>query len=114
MQDWRAVFDAHAAAVYPASDPSHDILHIRRVVTSALALAEAEGADINVVLPAAYFHDIVNVPKNDPRRREASRLSGEAAVEYLAGVNYPPQYFDAIRHAIAPHTHRQTAAWSPG
>lgn len=90
--------------MYPPSDPSHDVLHIKRVVAMALKLAQAEGADENVVLPAAYFHDFVNVPKNDPRRKEASRLSAVAAIEYLKTVDYPARYYEAIAHAIEAHS----------
>lgn len=104
LQKWDALFAAKARELYPSSDPSHDFLHIRRVVTAAVKFAREEGADLNVVLPAAYFHDFVNVPKNDPRRALASTLSGIAAVEYLQSVNYPAQYFDGIKHAITTHS----------
>lgn len=104
LQKWDALFAAKARELYPSSDPSHDFLHIRRVVTAAIKFAREEGADLNIVLPAAYFHDFVNVPKNDPRRAQASTLSGIAAVEYLQSVNYPAQYFDGIKHAITTHS----------
>lgn len=104
LAEWQAVFDEKARELYPATDPSHDFLHIRRVVSMALKLAAEEGADVNVVLPAAYFHDFVNVPKNDPRRAQASRLSAEAAVAYLHSLGYPAQYMPAISHAIAAHS----------
>lgn len=71
---------------------------------TALDLAKAEDADVNVVLPAAYFHDFVNVPKDDPRRKQASQLSAEAAAKYLLSIGYPAQYIDAIRHAVAAHS----------
>lgn len=90
--------------MYPPSDPSHDALHIKRVVAMALKLSQAEGADENIVLPAAYFHDFVNVPKNDPRRKEASRLSALAAIEYLKAVDYPARHYEAIAHAIEAHS----------
>ena len=104
LAQWRTLFEDKARTLYPSSDPSHDYLHVSRVVNMALKLAREEGADINVVLPAAFFHDCVNVPKNDPRRKEASRLSAEAAVEYLRSVNYPETYFDGIKHAIIAHS----------
>lgn len=104
LSKWDALFSKKAQELYPPADPSHDYLHIRRVVATALKLAQAEGADANVVLPAAYFHDFVNVPKSDPRRRQASRLSAEAAAEYLKSTGYPAQYLDAITHAIAAHS----------
>lgn len=102
--DWRALFDAKARALYPPSDPSHDFLHIRRVVHAAQRLAKEEGARLEVVLPAAYFHDFVNVPKGDPRRKQASTLSAQAAVAYLKEAGYPPEHLDAIAHAIAAHS----------
>lgn len=103
-KQWEALFGEKARTVYPSSDPSHDYLHVLRVVNMALRLAAEEGADIGVVLPAAFFHDCVNVPKNDPRRKEASRLSAESAIEYLGSVNYPEKYFDGIKHAIIAHS----------
>lgn len=103
--EWLDIFDAKAREIYPSADPSHDILHVRRVVRTALALCALEGADENVVLPAAYFHDFVTVPKNDARRAQASRLSAAAAVEYLAGIGYPAHHMDAIVHAIEAHSY---------
>jgi uncharacterized protein len=101
---WQNLFDAKARELYPAVDPSHDFLHIRRVAATALKLARDEHADVMVVLPAAYFHDFVTIPKNDPRRTQASTLSGEAAARYLRDVGYPDRYLDAIRHAIEAHS----------
>lgn len=104
MAAWIGVFEQQARAFYPDSDPSHDMLHIRRVVNMARRIGAEEGADENIVIPAAYFHDCVNVPKNDPRRKEASRLSADAAIDYLRAAGYAAQYFDAIHHAIAAHS----------
>lgn len=102
---WEEIFVAKAELLYPAAvDAAHDILHIRRVVKAAKIIAAHEKADLWVVIPAAYLHDFVNVPKNDPRRSQASRLSAEAAVEYLRGIGYPAEYFDRIAHAIAAHS----------
>lgn len=104
LQKWDALFSAKAKELYPSADPSHDFLHIRRVVAAAIKFAGEEKADLNIVLPAAYFHDFVNVPKNDPRRAQASKLSAAAAAEYLKSVNYPAEYFDDIKHAITTHS----------
>ncbi len=104
MTRWQELFAAKAKTLYPADDVSHDVLHIDRVVKTALQLAQAEGADIRVVMPAAYFHDFVNVPKDDPRRKMASRLSADAAVAYLREVGYPEEQLPAIHHAIAAHS----------
>lgn len=104
LTDWDYIFQEKARTLYPLQDPSHDFLHIERVVNTAKALAQQEKGDLAVILPAAYFHDFVNVPKNDPRRKEASSLSADAAVEYLASIGYPARALGAIRHAIAAHS----------
>ncbi|WP_374035397.1 HD domain-containing protein [Bdellovibrio bacteriovorus] len=102
---WFHLFSNKARVLYPSSDPAHDYLHIMRVVSTAKQLCQAEHARWEVVMPAAFFHDYINVPKNDPRRPYASKLSAEAAIEYLKSVQYPEQYFDDIRHAIESHSY---------
>ena len=104
-RDWQSLFEAEAQKLYPAIDPSHDILHIRRVVRMARQLAKAEGASLNIILPAAWFHDCVNVAKDDPRRKEASRLSADHAVAWLSAAGYPAEHLDAIHHAITAHSY---------
>ena len=86
-------------------DPAHDFEHFCRVVYSAKKLAKAEGARLEVVMPAAWLHDLVNVPKNDPRRKMASRLSAEAAKKYLQSIEYPDIYIPDIVHAIEAHSY---------
>ena len=56
------------------TDAAHDPNHVLRVVTNARRLTSAEGADWRVVMPAAWLHDCVAVPKSSPDRRNASRL----------------------------------------
>lgn len=93
---------------YLAQDPGHDWSHILRVVKTATALATAEGADLKVVIPAAYLHDIVNVPKNHPERSRASELAADKAVKLLAEHGYDASVFAAIHQAIVEHS------WSRG
>lgn len=111
MQDWEKKFEAKVREVAAEdrvssgrNDPAHDHAHFLRVVTTAKRLAEAEGAKLEVVIPAAWLHDLVNVPKDDPRRSQASKLSGEAAVGFLKSAGYPERYFEEIRHAIEAHS----------
>ncbi|WP_295899614.1 HD domain-containing protein [uncultured Bdellovibrio sp.] len=102
---WYELFSNKARVLYPHSDPAHDYLHIQRVVSTAKNLCMAEHGDWNIVMPAAFFHDYINVPKGDPRRPYASQLSAEAAIEYLKSVGYPEKYFEGIRHAIEAHSY---------
>lgn len=87
-------------------DPAHDLAHFRRVVKTARALALEEGARLEVVIPAAWLHDLINVPKNDPRRSQASRLSSRAALEFLRESDFTGEeaLLSAIGHAIEAHS----------
>lgn len=85
-------------------DPAHDLLHFKRVVKIAKAICEKENAKAEIVIPAAWLHDFVIVPKNDPRRKQASQLSAEGAIRFLKELSYPEKYFDEIAHAIAAHS----------
>ncbi len=87
-----------------AHDAAHDATHVQRVVSNARRFAAAEGADLAVVLPAAWLHDCVHVAKDSPNRAMASRLAAETAVSFLHTLAYPPQYLEAIAHAIAAHS----------
>lgn len=85
-------------------DPAHDISHILRVVKTAKQLAVQEKADPAVVVPAAYLHDCVNLPKDHPDRHLGSQLAADKAVQYLMGIDYPDETHKAIYHAISAHS----------
>ena len=83
---------------------AHDVSHVRRVVGNARTLMTKEGADPLVVVPAAWLHDCVVVPKNSSQRAEASAMAAERAVEFLTFAGYPGQTLDGIHHAISAHS----------
>jgi uncharacterized protein len=85
-------------------DPSHDILHVKRVVATAKQLAQVEGANLDIVVPAAYLHDLVLISKSDPRRSQASKLSADEAGRFLAELGYSADLIPAIQHAIEAHS----------
>jgi len=86
------------------SDAAHDLEHIRRVVTNARRLAAAEGADWEVVMPAAWLHDCVIVPKSSPDRKRASQLAAAQAVAWLEEHQWALGKLENIAHAIAAHS----------
>lgn len=86
------------------ADSAHDMAHIERVVQMARHLAQVEGADLAVVIPAAWLHDCVTLPKNAPNRHEASRLAATEAVSFLRTIDYPEQHLVSIAHAIEAHS----------
>ncbi|MEO1630929.1 MAG: HD domain-containing protein [Bacteroidota bacterium] len=101
---WTPRFEAFLRAQPPAPDGGHGLGHIRRVVATVTHLADAEGARLDVVLPAAWLHDCVAVAKDDPRRRQASRLAADTATAFLRDAGYPAEPLPAIAHAIAAHS----------
>ncbi|MGZ5278311.1 MAG: HD domain-containing protein [Pseudobdellovibrionaceae bacterium] len=104
FENWNSVFEAKVTEIAGTDDPAHDLLHFKRVVRTALELGRTEEARKEVLLPAAWLHDFINVPKNDPRRKQASRLSAEAAVDFLKSVGYPEEFHADIAHAIEAHS----------
>lgn len=87
------------------SGTAHDIGHMMRVAKWAGIIGEKEGADMNVVIPAAWLHDLVDVPKSSPERSKASLFSASAAVEELTAIGYPEKYMDGIFHAVHAHSY---------
>lgn len=101
---WEARFATFLAANQGAEDAAHDGMHIRRVVANARMLAKAENANRAVVLPAAWLHDCVIVPKDSAERMMASRLAAAAAGAFLHDAGYPAPHIPAIQHAIEAHS----------
>jgi uncharacterized protein len=85
-------------------DPAHDRGHVLRVVANAKELAIKEGARLEVVVPAAWLHDCVVIPKNSEQRRIASTLAAGRAADFLLEIGYPAQDIPAIKHAITAHS----------
>jgi uncharacterized protein len=75
-------FLAAAAERRASHDPAHDWLHVVRVTSNARRIAEAEGADIEIVIPAALLHELWSYPKGHPD----SPRSGEVCAEHAATV----------------------------
>lgn len=104
MHTFEEIFERRIAEVASTDDPAHDLLHFKRVVSLAKHLCAQENGDLAIVVPAAWLHDLVIVPKNDPRRSQASQLSAKAAIELLREVSYPEQFLADIAHAIEAHS----------
>jgi uncharacterized protein len=98
--------DAQAAD----TDAAHDRAHVERVVATARRLAGAEDAKMDVVVPAAWLHDCVVLPKDHPNRAQASQRAADAAREFLQDAGYPEQWIPNIEHSIAAHSYSGTVA----
>jgi uncharacterized protein len=98
-----ALVTQHIAHEPHLRDPAHDLGHIRRVARAAKHIAEAEGADVEVCIAAAWLHDLVFLPKNHPdsattAERTAALIPGAAAHVGLG------DRAEVIRTAVAEHS----------
>lgn len=83
-------------------DPSHDFGHIQRVLKNCEIIAEAEGGDLDILVPAALFHDVINHPKNHPLANKAADESAEWTASFLQTLpEYPQEKIPAVYDAIA-------------
>ncbi len=67
----------HARKASSGADSAHDFGHVSRVAANTERIARAEGARIDVVLAAAWLHELFSYPKGHP----SSHLSGEVCAE---------------------------------
>ncbi|MBI4599971.1 HD domain-containing protein [Candidatus Uhrbacteria bacterium] len=85
-------------------DPSHDITHSLRVLANAEMIAKEEGGDLEILIPAALFHDVIQYPRNDPRSPLHAQESADEAVKILNGLpDYPKEKIDTVHYAIRMH-----------
>ena len=53
------------------ADVSHDFGHALRVLSNAERIVKEEGGDLDIIVPAALFHDLVTYPKNHPNKHKS-------------------------------------------
>ena len=89
-----------ARAFYADGDAAHDFDHVLRVATLAVKIAQAEGADVEVVRAAALLHDI----GLDNGRLGHEEAAAQRACEILA--SQPREKVEAVAEAIRSHRFR--------
>jgi uncharacterized protein len=104
VEAWERRFEEFLRGRAEEADAAHDQGHVRRVVENARRIAAAEGARLEVVLPAAWLHDCVSVPKGSPLRGRASSLADQTAGVFLRGAGYPEEAIPEVEHAIEAHS----------
>ncbi len=105
--NWEQIFtDYFFTSVVNHCDASHDMDHFRRVADTAkeIAAQESEPTDPLILLAAAYFHDVVSLPKNHPDSKKSSYYSAIKAQEILANLDFPAEKIPAVCHAIETHS----------
>ncbi len=91
--------------LFPKGDPSHDLLHLKRVLKTALFLAAIERGELEILIPAVLLHDIVQVPKNSPNRSAASEMAALKASEILEPLGWSNDDIQKIAQAVLEHSY---------
>jgi uncharacterized protein len=89
---------------YKSPDPAHDWAHIGRVAATAKKLCEGEAVNVECVLAGVYCHDLVNLPKNHPDRKNASSLAATEAIPLLQKAGFNEEEISLIQRAIIEHS----------
>lgn len=101
IMGWEKQFEKKISQIASDDDPAQDILHFKRVVKVAKEICKREGGNPEIIIPAAWLHDFIIVPKDSPLRSQASRLSAEKAIEFLSSIGYPEKFQNEIAHATS-------------
>jgi uncharacterized protein len=84
--------------------PAHDYLHVQRVARVAGALAQEEGARVDVAVTAALLHELWNYPKDHPDSAKSGDVCASHAREVMQGEGYPSSLIDQVAYAISVHS----------
>ena len=91
---------------YPDMDAVHGFDHVLRVYAMAERLAEAEGADLEIVRAAALLHDVEgSLPGSDDRPNHHHQ-SADFAAQVLAAEGWSKERIAAVQHCIRAHRYR--------
>ncbi|MGA9399057.1 MAG: HD domain-containing protein [Anaerolineaceae bacterium] len=100
-----------ARAWMPNHDPVHDFDHVMRVYRMAERIAQAEGADLEIVRAAALLHDAVgSAPGNQTKEQRHNHhdSSAEFAATVLNQEGWALENIHAVQHCILAHRFRYT------
>jgi len=84
----------------------HDFSHIERVYAMAERLAEAEGADLEIVRASALLHDADGTAPGSEERLEHHLRSAELAGKVLVEEGWSAERIQAVQHCIRAHRYR--------
>lgn len=84
-------------------DAAHGLDHLLRVALWTVRIG-GDGIDSREAIATALLHDFVNVPKDDPRRAQASALSADAARPHLEAAGFADAAVERMTTAIRQHS----------
>ena len=85
----------------PALDPEYRWQHTLRVSSYGRMIAEAEGADVELVVAACLLHDIAHFDQDD--WKEHGRLGARIIRPFLANLGYSSEETENVCYSVAVH-----------
>lgn len=92
-------------------DPSHDWLHVKRVLKLSEEIAEKENVDRETVKSAVLLHDIGRKREDNGEIDDHAEWGAEKAEEILEEMNFNQNKIREIKHCI--RTHRDSTGPEP-
>jgi uncharacterized protein len=98
-----------ARAWYRDADAVHNFDHVQRVLALAERIAQAEGADVEIVRAAVLLHD-ASLGKDGGTRERAGHheRSAQFARQVLASEGWPTERIERVVECILAHRFRET------
>ncbi|MEK6982483.1 MAG: HD domain-containing protein [Candidatus Micrarchaeota archaeon] len=81
-------------------DVSHDFEHAYRVLLNVEVIAQQEGGDLDILVPAALFHDLVVYQKNHPEKHKSQGESAKFAEKILSEMGFEQEKIERIKICI--------------
>lgn len=85
------------------SDFNYRWAHTQRVAQFGKLIAEAEGADLELVVAACLLHDIAWFDVTGDKNREHGNIGAEMVRPYLLDIGYTKEQTDNICYSVASH-----------
>jgi uncharacterized protein len=92
---------AIASEMQVKGDPSHDFSHIERVLNLAVDIGKTVNADLDIIVPASLFHDIIVYKKDSKESKNEANESADVAEKVLRNISeYPSKKIEAVKTCI--------------
>jgi len=104
LEYWKTKFEFYFLNI-KIHDKCHDVTHFQRVwKTAQEIIGNDDSIDKLVVMTSCYFHDLVNYPKDHPKRSQSSIESSTKTRAELAFLGFPNDKIDQVCHCIETHS----------
>lgn len=95
--------ETKASKFFGGVNPAHDWLHVKRVESTALKLAEKEDADKEIVEASVLLHDIGRKKEDEGKIEDHAVWGAEKSREILEGLGIDEKFVREVCHCVKSH-----------